>query len=189
MNNIREILTKAVIGYGNRIFTTTVKMPETPVIVGRVLGAVMTNHQVVAHRAGDEIEISGSYDVHVWYTYDEDKKTKIVRTNVEYGDLIRLENPLRDNLLETDEVSVAEVVAPYATDVRLEPTGIKVDVVFEVATEVIGESKMRVAILGPVYEDITPPTPTETLSEDDYLSEIDAVINPNFLDAEISAFE
>ena len=186
MNNIREILTKAVIGYGKRIFTTTVKMPETPVMIGRILGAVMTNHQLTAKKVGDLIEIAGSYDVHVWYTFDEDKKTKIIRTNVGYGDLIRLENPLRDNLLETDEVSVSEVVAPYATDVRLEQSGIKVDVAFEVATEVIGETKMRVAILGPVYEETSPSIPIQP--EDD-LAEIDHAINPNFLDAEIMNFE
>lgn len=187
MSNIREILTKAVIGQGRRVFNTTVKLPETPVLVVRVLGAVMTNHQVTAQKVGDEIEISGSYDVHVWYTFDEDRKTKIVRTNVAYGDLISLDNPLRDNLLESDEVIVLNTVAPYATDVRLESGIIKVDVAFEIATEVIGETKMRVAILGPVESTVIP-EPSYP-SEDDYLSELDTAINPNFLDAEIMNFE
>lgn len=187
MSNIREILTKAVIGQGRRVFNTTVKLPETPVTIGRVLGAVMTNHQVTAKKVGNEIEISGGYDVHVWYTYDEDRKTKIVRTNVDYGDLIGLDNPLRDNLLASDEVTASEITAPYATDVRVEKGLVKVDVTFEVTTEVIGETKMRVAILGPAsstatHESSYPP-------EDDYLSEIDSAINPDFLDATIAYFD
>ena len=187
MNNIREILTKAVIGQGRRIFNTTVKMPETPVLIGRVLGAVMTNHEVAAKKVGDEIEISGSYDVHVWYTYDDNKKTKIVRTTVEYGDVIGLNNPLRPNLLASDEVIAVEDVAPYATDVRVEQGVVKVDVTFEIMTEVIGETKMRVAILGPVSTTVTPEI--SYAPEDDYLSEIDSAINPNFLDATIVPFE
>jgi len=187
MSNIREILTKAVIGQGRRVFNTTVKLPETPVLVGRVLGAVMTNHQVVAKKVGDEIEISGSYDVHVWYTFDDDKKTKIVRTNVDYGDLIGLENPLRDNLLASDEVTVEEIVAPYATDVRVETGIVKVDIAFEIATEVIGETKMRVAILGPADSTVMQELPYPTTK--DYLSEIDLAINPDFLDATIVHFD
>jgi len=187
MSNIREILTKAVIGQARRVFNTTVKLPETPVLVGRVLGAVMTNHQVAAKKVGDEIEISGGYDVHVWYTHDDDKKTKIIRTNVDYGDLIGLDNPLRDNLLASDEVTVEEIVAPYATDVRVETGIVKVDVAFEVATEVIGETKMRVAILGPAGS--TVPQELPYTPADDYLSEIDAAITPDFLDATIVHFD
>ena len=187
MSNIREILTKAVIGRGVRTFATEVKMPDSTVMVGRVLGAVATNHQVFTEKAGDQIEIYGSYDVHVWYTYDEDKKTKIVRTNVEYGDLIGLQHPLRENLLAGDVISAEEVVAPYATDVRLESNIIKVDITLEVAAEVIGETKMRVAILGPVEATNAPELAYPP--QEDWLMEIDHAITPNFLDADFVEFK
>lgn len=187
MNNIREILTKAVISEGRRIFTTTVKMPEPPVLIGRVLGAVMTNHQTTAQKNGNALEISGSYDVHVWYTYDEDKKTKISRTTVEYGDIIELVNPLREHLLISDEVFASEITPPHATDLRIESGIIQVDINFEIAVEVIGETKMRVAILGPVATNA--PEQISYQTEDDYLVDIDKEINPHFLDAEILHFD
>ena len=186
MNDIREIVTKAVIGKGNRVFDISVVMPETTGLVIRVLGAVMTNHCVTAKKSGDLIEISGSYEVHVWYTYDDDKQTEIVRTTVDYGDVIELRQPLRENLLDSDEIIAEEIVAPYATDVRIEEGMIHVDVAFEVAAEVIGETKMRVAILGPAAPTIKPEI---SYDPDDDLFEIDAAINPDFLEATIAPFE
>ena len=186
MNDIREILTKAVIGKGNRKFETTVMMPEVPGLVSRVLGAVMTNHHIYAGKSGDLIELSGNYDVHVWYMYDDDEQTEIVRTTVDYGDLIELQHALRDRLFDSDEITSEEIVAPHATDVRIEAGMIHVDVAFEVAAEVIGETKMRVAILGPVTQ---APKPMLTFDPDDDLAEIDAAINPDFLEATIEPFE
>lgn len=186
MNDIREIVTKAVIGKGNRKFETTVMMPETPGLVMRVLGAVMTNHHVDARSSGDLIEISGSYEVHVWYTYDDDQQTEIVRTTIDYGDIIELHHALRDQLFASDEITAEEIVAPHATDVRIEAGMIHVDIDFEVAAEVIGETKMRVAILGPVAQTARP---VLTFDPDDDLSEIDAAITPDFLEATIEPFE
>ena len=186
MNEIREIVTKAVIGKGTRKFEISITMPETVGLVERVLGAVMTNHSVHAGRSGNLIEMTGSYDVHVWYTHDNDKQTEIVRMTVDYGDIIELHHALRDHLLSSDEIIAEEIVAPYATDVRIEAGMIHVDVAFEVAAEVIGETKMRVAILGPVMETVRPEI---TFDPDDDLAEIDAAITPDFLEAVIEPFE
>ena len=186
MNGIREIVTKAVIGRGYRKFEIGEVMPETPGLVNRVLGAVMLNHRVNAVRAGDLIEISGSYDIHVWYTYDDNKKTKIVRTTVDYGDMLELRDALRDHLLDSDEIISEEIVAPYATDVRIEAGLIHVDVAFEVAAEIIGETKMRVAILGPAFSTAKPEI---SFDPDDDLAEIDAAINADFLEATILPFD
>jgi len=189
MNDIREIVTKAVIGKGNRVFETTSMMPEVIGLVKRVLGAAMINHQIKATRSGNLIEASGSYEIHVWYTYEdasEGEKTEIVRLNVDYDNVISLRNALRENLLESDEIIPEEVVAPHATDVRIEAGVIYVDVVFEIAVEVIGETKMRVAILGPATNSIQPEI---SFDPDDDLAEIDAAITPHFLEATILPFD
>ena len=186
MNDIREIVTKAVIGKGTRVFDIHVIMPEVAGLVIRVLGAVITNHKVNAQKSGDLIEISGSYEVHVWYTYDDDQQTDIVRTTVDYGDMIKLHQALRSHLLDSDEITAEEIVSPYATDVRIEAGMIHVDVAFEVAAEVIGETKMRVAILGPAGPTIKPEI---SFDPDDDLFEIDAAIEPDFLEATIAPFE
>ncbi|MFQ9521260.1 MAG: outer spore coat protein CotE, partial [Turicibacter sp.] len=61
---------------------------------------------------------------------------------------------------------------PTCVDARIEDGEIVVEVEFEIVVEVIGETKMRVSILGPVESDC---------DTDDEEDEIDQQINPNFL--------
>lgn len=186
LNEIREILTKAVIGKGRRKFDLSVMMPKTVGLVHQVLGTAMINHEVVAKKVANQVEVAGSCEVNVWYTYDGGKSTDITRLDLPYDGVIQLENGLREHLLDSDEIMAEEVVAPYATDVRISSGVIHVDVSLEVMAEVIGETKMRVAILGPVIEPITPEI---TFDPDDDLAEIDGLIEPNFLEATILPFD
>lgn len=186
MNEIREILTKAVIGKGQKTFKIDVQLPQLPNLPDRTLGAFITNHQMNVRKIGDTIELSGNFDLHVWYTYHADTETKVGCTTVDYGSTVELQSTLRDHLLETDEITCEELIAPYASNVRVEEGFIVADTQFEIGIEVIGETKMRVAILGPVLE-----APTQGLAHLDFddLSEIDGAINENFLDATIEPFE
>ena len=198
MNDIREILTKAVIGRGQRGFEIDVKLPQTPTIPDRTLGAFITNHMMMVKQAGNLIEISGTFDIHVWYSTNGDTETNIAKSTVDYGNFVELRDTLRPHLLSTDEIICEEIVAPYATDVRIEDGIIATDTKFEIGVEVIGETKMRVAILGPVIEkspfvhkpDPTPIFPIEfdDITDMDDLSEIDLAINDDFLDATIENF-
>ena len=188
MNDIREIVTKAVIGKGSRKFEMPVRMPAVRGAVGRVLGAFITNHRMDAKRSDDLIEVKGVYDIHVWYTHALDAESDIVRFTVNYGDAIELIDPLRTNLLDTDEITAEELTAPFATDVWIDEGIIVVEISFEVGVEVIGETKMRVAILGPAIERPQPALTFEVESEDD-LSDIDAQVTPDFLEAKIEPFE
>ena len=193
MNEIREILTKAVIGKGSKKFEMPVRMPQTSDVPGRVLGAFITAHSVKAEKVQEKIEATGSYDVHVWYTDEQETHTNVVRLNVAYGDTVALSDALRTHFLESDELLAEEVVAPFATDVWIEAGVIVVDVAFELQVEVIGETKMRVAILGPVLEEAPPVltfgTEEDEAAQEDDLAEIDAALNPHFLDAIIEPFE
>lgn len=187
VNDIREIVTKAVIGKGKRRFEMPIRMPQISGTIGRVLGAFITNHRMDAKKSGDMIEVSGQYDIHVWFTHQDDVESEIIRLTVDYGDIIELTDALRNHILETDEITVEEVISPYTTDVLLDGGIIIVEMAFEVGVEVIGETKMRVAILGPVVER---PQPALTFEpEEDDLSEIDDAITPDFLEAIIEPFE
>jgi len=192
MNQYREILTKAVIGKTHRSFETSVTMPQTKANVTKILGAIILNHDVIATRIGSKVEVTGSYDVNVWYVFD-DQETEVVRTTVEYNDKVVIENALRTNILESDEIYVEEVLAPYAQDIRLENGLIQIDIGYEITVEVIGETKMRVAILGAVKtEDSIIPEisfdPDAFLPFDD-LSEIDDAITDNFLGTDNMNFD
>jgi spore coat protein E len=186
MNEIREILTKAVIGKGRRFFSVTTMMPETEGIVDKILSTAMINHETTASKEKNVVHVKGSYDIHVWYAYSDEKETAISRETVTYDAEISLENALRNNILATDDIIAEEILPPYATDVRIETGIIYVDVDFEIGVEVIGETKMRVAILGPVVEKVHAEV---SYDPDDDLAEIDTAITPHFLEATILPFE
>ena len=74
MSSYKEIVTKAVIGKGKKLFTTdnTIKVSNLP---STILGCWVINHNFQGQKNGDQITITGSYDVNIWYSYDDDSKT------------------------------------------------------------------------------------------------------------------
>ena len=71
--NYKEIVTKAVIAKGKKLFTSnhsinTINTPST------ILGVWVINHNFNGIKNNDEIRINGSYDVNIWYSYDNDIK-------------------------------------------------------------------------------------------------------------------
>ena len=123
------------------------------------------------------MEVKGHYDINVWYSYDGNTKTEVARETIKYGDLVNINRLIRDYLYEGDEVIARTIQQPTCIDARIEGDNIIVEVEFEIVVEVIGETKMRVAILGPVEYD----SQYDDEDEDDDLSEIDMQINTKFL--------
>ena len=82
MANYKEIVTKAVISKGKRLFSTNhsveVNNPST------ILGCWVINHNFNGTKSGNKINITGSYDVNIWYSYDNDTKTTVTTKNITY---------------------------------------------------------------------------------------------------------
>ena len=66
MANYREIVTKAVIAKGKKLFTTnhTVKVDKNP---STIISCSVINHNFNDVKSGDNISINGSYYVNIWY--------------------------------------------------------------------------------------------------------------------------
>ena len=175
MSDIREIVTKAVIGSGVKRFGVTASLPISHE-VDAVLGSHTLNHKFNGAKAENNVEVTGSFDVHIWYVHDGNAQTYVVRQTIDYGDFVVIGGKLRDELLPGDEVSIERTVAPMVAGIRLESGAILVDVEFELLVQIIGETKMRVAILGPA-----PDNKTYTMPALDEFSEIDEAINTDFL--------
>ena len=80
MSNYKEIVTKAVVSKGKKLFTSTnnvmVNNPST------ILGCWVINHKFKGYKTNDKIGVSGTYDVNIWYSYDNDSKTAVVNKNI-----------------------------------------------------------------------------------------------------------
>src|SRR5690625_1074509 len=86
----REIITKAVIGKGRQA-SEDKHMISPPHQPSSILGCWIINHLYNAKRKGEEaVEVKGSYDINVWYSYNDHTKTEVVTERVTYSDVIKL---------------------------------------------------------------------------------------------------
>ena len=146
MGEYREIFAKAVVAKGRKYTESnhTISPAHNP---SSILGCWIINHKYNAKKVGKTVEIHGSYDINVWYSFNENTKTEVVTERVQYTDVIKLK--YRDNdCLDDDEIVAKVLQQPNCTEAVISPNGnrIIVHVEREIMVEVIGETKICVRI-------------------------------------------
>lgn len=146
MGDYREIITKAVVAKGRK-FTQcnhTICPKHQP---SSILGCWIINHNYEADKVGKTVEISGSYDINVWYSYKDNTQTEVVTETVDYTDVIKVK--YRDPDCMDDLEVIAKVLQqPNCIEAAISPNGNKiiVNVEREFLAEVIGETTVCVAV-------------------------------------------
>ncbi|BDG47968.1 MULTISPECIES: outer spore coat protein CotE [Parageobacillus] len=148
MSEYREIITKAVVGKGRKFTqsTHTVTPPNRP---SSILGCWIINHRYDAKKSDKTVEIHGNYDINVWYSYNNNTKTEVVTETVSYTDAVKLKYRDNDDIINDDtDIIVRVIQQPNCLECTISPNGNKivVDVEREFVAEVIGETKLYVAI-------------------------------------------
>ena len=77
----KEIVTKAVIGKGKKKYKNTYSI-STDNAVDTVLGCWIINHQFEGSQENNKIVINGSFDVNLWYSYDNNTKTTVITKTI-----------------------------------------------------------------------------------------------------------
>lgn len=171
MNEIREIVTKAVASKGRKIIRLTdVVTPNRDPF--SILGCWVINHEFEACLADDRVEVIGSFEINIWYAYDNNTATDIAKKVVGYTEVVKTRQLVKDLCSNTRDVIVRVLQQPTCTNARIVDQNIEVDIIFEVIAEIIGETKMVVTVL----------TPNETCEalDDDFENEI----NENFINGQ-----
>ena len=139
MNNYREIVTKAVVSKGKKLFSTsnkvTVNNPST------ILGCWVINHNFNGIKTGNKITIDGSYDVNIWYSYDNDTKTDVVRETNKYSEVINMRE--REETLG-EEIIVRSLKQPNCVKVDISGNDILYTVEKELGIELVGDIKVKI---------------------------------------------
>ena len=146
MAAFKEIVTKAIIGKGKKYFKNSYSL-ETVEIPTTVLGCWVINHNFKGYKSGDKIGVDGSYDVNIWYSYDNDSKTTVVNKRVTYNDLFNVK--IKDNaeLTSDTDIIVRSLKQPNCVSVDIDDNGnINFDIEKELGIEVIGETKVKISI-------------------------------------------
>lgn len=146
MAEYREIITKAVVAKGRKFTQSnhTICPPHHP---SSILGCWIINHKYEARKVGKNVEVSGFFEINVWYSHHENTKTSVATEKVEYKDVIKLK--YRDpDCLDDKEVAVKVLQQPNCVEAVISKKGNKivVNVEREFLVEVIGETKVCVAI-------------------------------------------
>lgn len=143
----REIITKAVCGKGRKFSTAThtVTPPHHPT---SILGAWIINHQYEAVAAGNGIEVIGTYDVNIWYSYDKNKQTEVAKETVSYVELIPLTYLDPRHRASTAQVSAEATQEPNCVEAGVSPGGgsVTLRVEREFEAELVAETKVRVYV-------------------------------------------
>lgn len=143
----REIITKAVCGKGRKFSTVThtVTPPHHPT---SILGAWIINHQYEAAKAGNGVEVIGSYDINIWYSYDKNSQTDVAKETVTYAELVPLSYVDPRHRSSTEEVAAEATQEPNCVEATVSSNGsnVIIRVEREYAVEMIAETKVVVVV-------------------------------------------
>lgn len=139
-------MTKAVVAKGKKRTESSEVMrpPNTPT---SILGCWVINHHYSAKKVGKYVEVSGKFDVNVWYAYHNHSKTAVYTETIPYKDRMKLH--YRDEeIIDSNEVHVKVLQQPNCIEAVINQQGDSFNIVIEreFVVEVIGETKVVVSV-------------------------------------------
>lgn len=140
--NYKEIVTKAVIAKGKKNSTNKFTL-ETEEVPNTILGCWVINHTFNGTNLGNKVLVSGSFDVNVWYSYDNDSKTAVSTQKFNYSDTMRLNV---DDVSSSNEVIVKSIQQPTVSDVSIKDGIVNLNINKELGIEIVGDTKIKVPV-------------------------------------------
>ncbi len=170
MSNYKEIVAKTIIGKGRKTSKDKYTLipeynPDT------VLGCWVINNNFKGTNNKNDITINGSFDVNVWYSYDNDSKTAVTTKNFNYDDTMKLRVKDYDALNNQNEIIIRNLKQPTVQDVKIKNNEIILTIEKELGVELVGEGKVKIAAYEDElpWDDVIPDTPNDIKEE--YLSD------------------
>ena len=145
MSNFKEIVTKAIIGKCKKkvISSYDIECDEKP---NTILGCWVINHSFRGVNNLGKVNVSGSFDVNVWYSYDNDTKTTVTTRKFSYTDAINV--PIKDNskIESNSEIIVNALKQPTVTDVKIIGELVNLKIEKELGIEVLGNATVKIQV-------------------------------------------
>jgi spore coat protein E len=143
----REIISRAVCGTGKK-FSQVVHRVFTAHKPSSILGAWVINHKYEAVRYGEGVEIEGSYECNIWYSYDGNTKTDVAKESVSYVEHVPLSYLDERHLPRTASVFAEALQHPSCVEASIESTddAVRITIEREFQAELIAETKLCVVV-------------------------------------------
>ena len=179
MASFREIISKAVISKGKKTFSQqdSLDVSNTPTTV---LGCWVINHQFSGIKQNNQIIINGSYDINIWYSYDNDTKTDVIKSTHNYTETVKMKDI--DTEYDNSSIIVRSLTDPKCVDVKIDGNTILYQVDLELGIELVGDVKVKIEVDDNLDEyDLIEEENKETK---DVMDKIDEEVQEDFLDKE-----
>ena len=170
MAEYKEIVTKAVIAKGKKSTSNKYTL-EPEEIPNTILGCWVINNTFNGTSVGDSIIVNRSFDVNVWYSYDNDSKTAVSTKKYNYSDTMHMKS--LNSLDSRPEVLVKSLKQPTVADVKIDNGVVNLSIDKELGIEIVGNTKIKVPVetLDDDYEILEDDPPLEEIDKvnEDYL--------------------
>ena len=170
MSAYKEIVTKAIIGKGKKYYKNTYTI-ETENEPSTVLGCWVINHKFKGTDVGDKIVVDGSFDVNIWYSYNNDTKTTVITKKIKYSESVMVRQKETTDST-TKDIIVRSLKQPNCVNARENGKSISIDIEKELGIEIVGDTKVKVA----VEED---EEPWDVIDDVEYNEEVEKEIENN----------
>ena len=144
MSNYREIVTKTIVGKGRKSFINNYNL-KTEQDPNTILGCWIINHKFSGTNNKNEVRVTGTFDLNVWYSYDNDSKTSVSTKTFTYDEMMKLKVKDLDSLNNNNEIIVRSLRQPTVQDVKIDNGLVDIKIEKELGVEIVGESKVKIA--------------------------------------------
>jgi len=174
----KEIVTKAVVGKGKKYYRNTY-IVNTETKPNTVLGCWVINHRFSGEEIDGKIEVNGSFDVNLWYSYDNDTKTSVITKNIPYKEIVSVaQRQTTDS--STKDIIERSLKQTNCVSAKEKDNTIVIEIEKELGIEIVGDTKVKIAI----EEDEEPWDEIDEEVTSEVEKEIDDSIDPNYIKEE-----
>jgi len=131
------------------------------------------------HKYSEKIEIEGSFDVNLWYSYENDTKTSVITKNITYKEVVSVaQKETTDS--STKDIIVRSLKQPNCISAKEKDNTIVIEIEKELGVEIVGDTKVKIAI----EEDEEPWDEIDEEVTDEVFEEIDNNVDPEYIKEE-----
>ena len=145
MSHYKEIVTKSIIGKGKKHFRNTYTL-KSEYDVDTVLGCWVINHNFKGFNNNGKVEIRGSFDVNIWYSYENNTKTNVINRNITYDEIVPIKLKDGTSLDDNSEIIIRSLEGPTCTDVNTSSSNIEYVIEKTLGIEIVGEDKVKILV-------------------------------------------
>lgn len=178
MSAYKEIVTKAVVGKGKKYYKDTYRV-NTDASVDTVLGCWVINHKFSGSEENNKVVINGSFDVNLWYSYDNNTKTSVITKNIPYSEVVTVSQKEGTSTSQKD-IIVRSLKGPSCISATEDGNSINIDIEKELGIEIVGDTKVKIAI----EEDEEPWDDIPEEITEETLKEIEENVDTNYIKEE-----